>query len=76
MAYLVLLFALLLPSAGNAQGATDGVCGRTQQVRDELVRLAGAGDCASVTADNLAAITTLDLDNKDIASLQQAILRA
>ena len=70
MAYLVLLFALLLPSAGNAQGATDGVCGRTQQVLDELVRLAGAGDCASVTADNLAAITTLDLDNKDIASLQ------
>ena len=70
MAYLVLLFALLLPSAGNAQGATDGVCGRTQQVRDELVRLAGAGDCASVTADNLAAITGLDLDNKAIASLQ------
>ena len=70
MAYLVLLFALLLPSAGNAQGATDGVCGRTQQVLDELVRLAGVGDCASVTADNLAAITTLDLENKDIASLQ------
>ena len=70
MAYLVLLFALLLPSAGNAQGATDGVCGRTQQVLDELVRLAGADDCASVTADNLAAITTLDLENKDIASLQ------
>ena len=70
MAYLVLLFALLLPSAGNAQGATDGVCGRTQQVRDELVRLAGAGDCASVTADNLAAITNLDLEDKAIASLQ------
>ena len=70
MAYLVLLFALLLPSAGNAQGATDGVCGRTQQVLDELVRLAGTGDCASVTADNLAAITDLDLDNKAIASLQ------
>ena len=47
-----------------------GVCGRTQQVRDELVRLAGAGDCASVTADNLAAITNLDLENKAIASLQ------
>ena len=70
MAYLVLLFALLLPSAGNAQGATDGVCGRTQQVLDELVRLAGAGDCASVTAENLAEITNLDLDNKAIASLQ------
>ena len=70
MAYLVLLFAILLPSAGNAQGATDGVCGRTQQVRDELVRLAGAGDCASVTADNLAKITNLDLENKAIASLQ------
>ena len=70
MAYLVLLFALLLPSAGNAQGATDGVCGRTQQVLDELVRLAGADDCASVTADNLAAITNLDLENKAIASLQ------
>ena len=70
MAYLVLLFALLLPSAGNAQGATDGVCGRTQQVLDELVRLAGAGDCASVTADNLAEITNLDLENKAIASLQ------
>ena len=70
MAYLVLLFALLLPSAGNAQGATDGVCGRTQQVLDELVRLAGADDCASVTADNLAEITNLDLENKAIASLQ------
>ena len=70
MAYLVLLFALLLPSAGNAQGATDGVCGRTQQVLDELVRLAGTGDCASVTAENLAEITDLDLDNKAIASLQ------
>ena len=70
MTYLVLLFALLLPSAGNAQGATDGVCGRTQQVLDELVRLAGAGDCASVTAENLAEITDLDLDNKAIASLQ------
>ena len=70
MAYLVLLFAILLPSAGNAQGATDGVCGRTQQVRDELVRLAGAGDCASVTADNLAEITNLELENKAIASLQ------
>ena len=74
MAYLVLLFAILLPSAGNAQGETDGVCGRTQQVRDELVRLAGAGDCASVTADNLAKITNLDLENKAIASLQASDL--
>ena len=71
MAYLVLLFALLFSSTINAQGTTDGVCSRTQQVRDELVELSGADDCASVTAADLAAITTLDLDNTGITSFQR-----
>ena len=70
VAHLVLLFALSLPSTVNAQGTTDDVCGRTPQVRDELVRLADADDCASVTGEKLAAITILDLDDKGITSLQ------
>ena len=59
----------LVPTA-SAQGTTDGVCGRTQQVSDKLVELAGADDCASVTASDLAAITTLDLDDTGLTSLQ------
>ena len=70
LAHIVLLFALSLPSTVNAQGTTDGVCGRTQQVSDKLVELAGADDCASVTAADLAAITTLDLDNTGLTLLQ------
>ena len=48
-----------------------GICGRTQQVRDEILdRLAGVSDCAAVTAADLATITELDLELAGLTSLQ------
>ena len=48
-----------------------GICGRTQQVRDEILdRLAGVSDCAAVTAADLATITDLDLELAGLTSLQ------
>ena len=47
-----------------------GVCGRTQQVRDEIVAEAGVDDCSQVTAEHLAAITILNLQEKSITSLK------
>ena len=44
------------------------VCGRTAQVRDEIVRVSSATECTSIT--DLATITRLDLDGQSIASLQ------
>ena len=48
-----------------------GICGRTEQVRDALVELIpGGGDCAAVTAADLAAITdTLNLSGQNISAL-------
>ena len=50
--------------------STSGVCGRTQQVRDQLVAETGATDCGSVTAEQLAGITSLDLNDKGITTLK------
>ena len=47
-----------------------GVCGRTEQVRNKLVELTGAGNCMSVTAAQLSQITALDLDDQGIESLE------
>ena len=48
-----------------------GVCGRTKQVRDELVHLiSGVDSCEDVTASHLAAITTLNLLENNISSLK------
>ena len=48
-----------------------GVCGRTEQVRDEIVRtIAGVSDCADVTTAQLAVVTRLDLEENDTKSLQ------
>ena len=44
------------------------VCGRTAQVRDEIVRRSSATECTSIT--DLASIDQLDLSNQNIASLQ------
>ena len=46
---------------------TAGICGRTEEVRDEIVsRISGVTDCADVTDTHLAAITGgLDLNNFD-----------
>ncbi len=48
----------------------EGVCARTPQVADELVRLAGAANCAGVTEEHLAAIWDLELRSRGIASLR------
>ncbi len=47
-----------------------GVCDRTPQVRDEIVKEAGVTDCSEVTAEHLAAITILNLQDKSITSLK------
>ena len=39
----------------------EGVCDRTPQVRDEIFKVAGAGECADVEDSDLAAIENLDL---------------
>ena len=44
------------------------VCGRTAQVRDEIVRQSSATECTSIT--DLASITRLELSGEGIASLQ------
>ena len=65
----LLLSALAVPA--HAQMATDGVCGRTEQVRNAIVAaVSGASDCASVTAEQLGQIGTLSLFADGIAALQ------
>ena len=51
--------------------STAGICGRTEQVRDEIVReISGVTHCANVTAAQLAAIAgTLALRTKGITAL-------
>ena len=65
-------------AAGDASAAAQagpatprsGVCGRTEQVRDEIVYGTGVSDCADVTTAQLAEVTSLDLNTADIKSLQ------
>ena len=47
-----------------------GVCARTPEVAEELVRRAGAADCAGVTEGHLARIGQLHLDSRGIKSLR------
>ena len=48
-----------------------GVCTRTPQVQDEIVKRAGLPRCALVGSRDLAAITWLNLDGAGITSLQE-----
>ena len=48
---------------------TSGVCGRTEQVRDLIVRETGVSDCADVTMAQLAAVTSLDINSTGLKSL-------
>ena len=55
---------------------TDGICGRTEQVRDAIVAAVQVNDsgvtgCGDVTAAHLAALDTLGLSGKSIAALAQ-----
>ncbi len=47
-----------------------GVCGRTRAVVEELLEETGAANCANVTAEQLAVVRTLFLDEKNIARLR------
>ncbi len=64
----LILIVLWAPSA-QAQ-STVSICDRTAVVRDEILHLTGASDCSTVTGDELAAITILELDNAGIDSLK------
>ncbi len=61
-------------SALTGQTVTDrtivDVCGRTPQVRDEIVATAPASACGDVTMEHLSAITSLNLAEKNISSLK------
>ena len=70
-AWLLLLLFSALAVPAHAQMATDGVCGRTDKVRDAIVAaVSGATDCATVTAEQLGQIGTLSLFADGIAALQ------
>ncbi len=49
---------------------SNDVCNRTAQVRDAIVAAAGVSACGDVTAEHLAAVTSLSLGWKNITKLQ------
>ena len=69
----VLLLVTLLPAGAAGQG----VCGRTPQVRDKILEYTGVGNCAEVTAEDLAGIDSnwdvyfaFDLSNAGLSELK------
>ena len=50
--------------------ATEGVCGRTPQVRDALMKAVGVTECNDATIDMLAQIEKLTLGDRRITSLK------
>ena len=70
----VVVLAALLTATAQAQDATstDGICGRTEQVRTALLaQIPGVDTCGAVTDAHLAAITgKLDLSGTSLPSLQ------
>ena len=46
------------------------ICGRTPAIRDKIMSLTGAGDCATVSTTQLSSITLLNLATAGIASLK------
>lgn len=71
----VLTVTLHAPAAGDGfvLGARDtavvlieeGVCDRTPRIQDEILRVAGFGDCLEPNRENLAAIVDLELCNRE-----------
>ena len=49
---------------------TEGICDRTEQVRDKLLEVTGVELCADVTEDQLSEVTELKLSESGISSLQ------
>ena len=70
----VVVLAALLTATAQAQDATstDGICGRTEQVRTALLaQIPGVDTCGAVTDAHLAAITgLLNLSETSLPSLQ------
>ncbi|MDE2725983.1 MAG: leucine-rich repeat domain-containing protein, partial [Gemmatimonadota bacterium] len=69
----IIIFAHMLLNAPllNAQRASEGICGRTKQVRDEILdQIDGVSDCGLVTSTHLSSVTTLSLNNSGITALQ------
>ncbi len=59
---------LFLTAPGTAAG--QGVCDRTPQVRDALVKISGVTTCEEVSSEYLAGVTSLQLQWTRIGSLQ------
>ena len=74
LSLLAALSAALLTATAQAQDATstDGICGRTEQVRTALLaQIPGVDTCGAVTDAHLAAITgKLNLARSSLSSLQ------
>ena len=66
----VIFLAILAVLCGQNLAYGIDVADRTPQVRDAIVAAAGVGTPEEVTADHLAAITTLDLASKNITTLK------
>ena len=66
--------AVVTPTTGVQadSGSTDGICGRTQQVRDAiLAQLSSISDCADVTDTHLSyVLVLLGLENSGITELK------
>ena len=56
------------PALEITASAGTNVCGRTAQVREEIIDQSSATECTSVT--DLATITTLDMNSQSISTLQ------
>lgn len=61
---------ILWAGVGLAAAQAQGVCDRTPQVRDKLVEVTGASSCEAVTAQHLAGVKRLDLEESDIRTLR------
>lgn len=67
-----------MDSATASAKSTAGVCSRTPQVRDAIMKAAGRLACESVTAEDLQSIVTLDLSGprKAITTLGRSVCDA
>ena len=66
----LLSFATVFDTTCEETSDREDICGRTVQVRDEILRLVQRTDCASVTRGDLAKLYVLDLQAKGITALK------
>lgn len=67
---LVLCWIACLLATSPGDLSAQGVCDRTPQVRDKLVEVAGVSDCSEVAVAHLAGVTTLNVRESRIESIQ------